>query len=45
MRGFSRRAESSAPTTDPTAMIEVSNPYWLAPAWKTVTDMVEMKIG
>ena len=28
----------------PIAMIDIRNPYWLAPAWKTVTDMVEMKI-
>ena len=26
-------------------MIDVSSPYWPAPAWKTLTDMVEMKIG
>ena len=38
-------AASSAPATDPTAMTEVRNPYWLAPPWKTETDIVEMKIG
>ncbi len=32
MRGFSRLAESSAPATDPIAMIEVKSPYWPAPA-------------
>ena len=43
--GFSRRAESSAPATDPIAIIDVSNPNSLAPAWNTPTAMVEMKIG
>ena len=45
MRGFSRPAASSAPVTVPTAIIEASNPYPPASAWKTVTAMVEMKIG
>ena len=45
MRGFSRRAASSAPVTEPIAMIDVRSPYWPAPAWKTLTDIVEMKIG
>ena len=26
-------------------MVEVSKPYWLAPTWNTLTDIVEMKIG
>ena len=30
--GFSRPAASSAPAMVPTAIIDVSNPYWLAPA-------------
>ncbi len=45
MWGFARRAERSAPVTDPIAMIDDERPYWPAPLWKTVTDMVEMKIG
>ena len=32
IRGFARLAASSAPATDPIAMIDVSSPYWLAPA-------------
>src|SRR5258707_7210853 len=43
-RGFSRPAASSAPATVPTAITDVRNPYWLAPAGKTFTDMVEIKI-
>ena len=30
--GLLRLAARSAPTTDPTAMVVVRNPYWLAPA-------------
>ncbi len=43
--GLARLAASKAPATVPTAMIDESNPYWPAPVWKTVTDIVEMKIG
>jgi hypothetical protein len=38
-------AAIKAPATDPAAIIDLSHPYWLAPAWKMVTDMVKMKIG
>ena len=45
MPGSGRRADSSAPARVPTAIAEVSRPYWLASPWNTVTDMVEMKMG
>jgi hypothetical protein len=43
--GLARWAERRAPVTEPIAMIDVRSPYWLAPAWNTVTDIVAMKIA
>jgi len=45
MRGFSRPAASSAPVMVPIAIIDDRSPYCPAPAWNSVTAMVEMKIG
>jgi hypothetical protein len=41
----SRRAERSAPATEPTAIIDVKKPNLPAPAWNALTAIVEMKIG
>src|SRR5690606_1747140 len=43
--GTGRRADNSAPVIVPTAIAEVSRPYWLASPWNSVTDIVEMKIA
>ncbi len=45
MRGRSRRADSRAPATDPTARLEESSPNSVAPLPNSTLAMVEVKIG
>lgn len=44
-RGWARPAASSAPEIVPTAIVEDKRPKPRASVWKTLTAMVEMKIG
>ena len=44
-RGFARLAARRAPATEPIAIVDERSPYLPAPSWKTLTVIVEMKIG
>ncbi|GMA86372.1 hypothetical protein GCM10025868_16220 [Angustibacter aerolatus] len=43
-RGFSRRAASSAPPSEPIAMIEPSRPYSPEPLWNCAVAMIAVVI-